>query len=544
MAPRTKKWIVGFGLIAAITLLITLAYDSFRTPNIVLVTVDTLRADYLSCYNPDAASTVEVDALARAGTQFNQAYTLMPVTLPAHASILTSRPPHELRLFDNGQVYREKFALLSEVLKQKGYSTSAFVSLGVLRKKFGLDRGFDVYNDVFLRGRWYRSAEEINAHVFAWLQEQKKPFFAWIHYSDPHGPYLPDDGIPDTEVEFHPSVSEKIVLGARTVHHRNVKLRPGVNTIHFRILNQKDRPRSGYLRKFTTIPANQVEIVFGPEWNRQNIQSQDGWMYFQSNGRIDLINRRERDQDVKLVFSGGMEQSFEEILQNYAKEVHQVDKSIGQLRSRLKELGRADNTIIVLTSDHGEGLQTHGVMGHGYPLYNELLRVPLLIYNPLSGNKQGHVEQVVDHLDIMPTILDLANIKTDAPMRGRSLSKFVTWMRWGNLFRDDQTPRLTFASTPSSVPASYAVQNGALKLIVDIRRKTPHFKAYDLQRDPFEKNNLVRSDRNILAKAPFPEWKSLLLRIDKQTQAAKSEPGKKPDAEDAEMLKALGYTAQ
>ncbi|HSE40207.1 MAG TPA: sulfatase-like hydrolase/transferase, partial [Acidobacteriota bacterium] len=106
---------------------------SFRKYNVILITVDTLRADYLSCYNSAAGKTPNFDRIAKSGVLFTRVHTPISITLPAHASMLTSHYPHELRLFNNGDVFDGSQTMITDVLRKRGYHSSAFVSLGVLK---------------------------------------------------------------------------------------------------------------------------------------------------------------------------------------------------------------------------------------------------------------------------------------------------------------------------------------------------------------------------------------------------------------------------
>ena len=535
-----KKIILGL-LAGLLVFSFTPFLFSTRKFNIILITVDTLRADYLSSYNQDAPPTPEIDSLAKHGTLFEQAFTLMPVTLPAHGSILTSRPPHELKLFDNGQVYRETFPTVSEILKKQGYATAAFVSLGVLKKKFGLNRGFDLYDDDL--PRHWRSAEDVNGALFSWMQEkQKAAFFAWIHYSEPHAPYLPEEHSADTEFFFDDVSVGRFSFLERELEKVELRLSPGSHTVTFRTIGEAKR--SAYLRKFSIPKSSGVEIAFGPEWRKQKTQTGGHWWYFDSKGTIQLINPNPHKIEVNLTFAGGIEQTLPEILKNYAAEVKKIDRSIGSLRKKLKDLGLSNKTIVVLTADHGEGLDGHGLVGHGFTLYNELLNVPLIIHHPFL-TRTTRVQELADHLDLMPTILDLAHIDETVQMRGRSLAKHVTWEPSYRYFRQNTRRPLSFASTPDGVAPSFAVQDGQFKLLYTRRGKSTQYKAFDLSVDPAEKNSLFRTDQALFTKPPFQEWKTLLTSYEKANAVARSERGSSsPDSEDVEMLRALGYTAE
>src|SRR4030042_1507695 len=154
-----------------------------RPENVILITLDTQRADYISAYEPANAATPNIDFLAREGTLYRNAYSLIPITLPSHASLFFSEPPHQIRNYTNGQKLAAKQARPSFVnlFRKKGFATAAFVSLGVLKASFGLEQGFEDYLDEFPPERWYLSAAEVNARVFSWLEKNRHtPLFLCV----------------------------------------------------------------------------------------------------------------------------------------------------------------------------------------------------------------------------------------------------------------------------------------------------------------------------------------------------------------------------
>ncbi len=178
----------------------------FRDFNLLLVSIDTLRADRVGCYGYASAETPVLDELARRGVRCVQAITSMPLTLPGHASMLTGLNPqhHEARL--NGMfAVPDHVQTLAEILRKRGYRTAAVISAFVLDRRFGLAQGFEHYgDDLTTDGRMHafghreRSAEEVNHHVLAWLAKHgKERFFLWVHYFDPHFPYVPPEPFAD-----------------------------------------------------------------------------------------------------------------------------------------------------------------------------------------------------------------------------------------------------------------------------------------------------------------------------------------------------------
>jgi choline-sulfatase len=168
------------------------ATDSAR-PSILLVTLDTTRADAIGPQAADIATPAFNDLAAR-GRQFRQAYATVPETLPSHTSMMTGLYPAGHGLHENAQVVAPDRAVVAERLKQAGYRTAAFVSSFTLARRFGLSRGFDVYNDEFPAGRSERSSRDTTDAALAEVQKRsRQPLFLWVHYYDPHYPYLPPE---------------------------------------------------------------------------------------------------------------------------------------------------------------------------------------------------------------------------------------------------------------------------------------------------------------------------------------------------------------
>lgn len=191
-------------------------------PNVVLVTLDTVRADHCSVYGYSRPTTPGLQSLARAGTTFEAAYAPMATTSPSHATMLTGLHPRSHGVVKNGLVLGATIPTLAEVLRGAGYETAAFVSSYVLNARFGLARGFDRFDDDFtganasfkspewegmtVEGTFDRRADEVTSKVVAWLEARGtpakgaasapaavQPLFLWVHYFDPHDPYEPPE---------------------------------------------------------------------------------------------------------------------------------------------------------------------------------------------------------------------------------------------------------------------------------------------------------------------------------------------------------------
>ena len=216
-APRRSRW----GVIAFVVAMIAAAYGLFvievnreRTPsnleslrgmaagfNVVLITLDTTRADRIGCYGYREADTPNLDRLANEGLRFADAASCVPITLPAHCSIMTGLDPPRHGVRSNGQFgLAESCATLATVLRERSYETAAFVSAFVLDRRYGLARGFDIYDDEVApppdaAGGMTneRSANAVTETALRWLRGRtsERPCFLWVHYFDPHTPYSP-----------------------------------------------------------------------------------------------------------------------------------------------------------------------------------------------------------------------------------------------------------------------------------------------------------------------------------------------------------------
>ncbi|MCX7974805.1 MAG: sulfatase-like hydrolase/transferase [Candidatus Aminicenantes bacterium] len=169
-------------------------------PNVLLITVDTLRPDRVSIYSDKHLKTPNIDSLAVSGVVFDRAFAHVPITLPSHASIFLGLNPPSHGVRDNARFrVGSELTTLAEVLKISGYSTGAFVGAFPLDSRFGLNQGFDYYDDLFPAQPFLpftfseRRAEMVINSAINWLKQQKPPWFCWLHLWDPHSPYLPPE---------------------------------------------------------------------------------------------------------------------------------------------------------------------------------------------------------------------------------------------------------------------------------------------------------------------------------------------------------------
>ncbi|MDB5351306.1 MAG: Arylsulfatase [Planctomycetota bacterium] len=426
------------------------------SPNVLLLVLDTVRADHLSLHGYARDTSPNLARLAHDAVRFERARSTAPWTLPSHASMLTGRWPSEL----STRVDRPldaTFPTLAEYLGSKGYATAGFVAnTYYCNSIYGLDRGFARYEDfpekdtvspvevirssalgrrvadVLRLNRRHlpgekgtrKSAAEINGDFLNWASRQQgRPFFAFLNYYDAHDPYQPPDG---------------------AVRRFGMSARPEAERLA--ILSEYARLTSG----------------------------------------------KKRDRGVATSDEDVIRQSREVLLDSYDDCIASLDAELGRLFAELDRRGLRDDTIIVLTSDHGEHFGEHDLFGHGVSLYEPEVHVPLLIFAP--GVPRGRtMEAPVSLRDIPSTLVDMIGVGTDHPFPGHSLAA-----HWSGkpvaavpiLAEVEQQKK--FAPSPL-IPASL----GPLKAIVDgswvYIRGVNGEQLFNLATDPGQNRDLARS---------------------------------------------------
>lgn len=401
--------------------------------NLLLVTIDTLRADRLGAYGHEGAATPNLDRLAAGGVRFANVYSPVPLTLPTHATLFTGHYPFSTGVRVNGVHYLDESAVtLAERLRQNDYDTAAFVAAYVLISRFGLAQGFDRYEDSLGLDNLFRftselRADEIHRRFADWLHERRArsdagKFFAWLHFYDPHLPYDPPAPYAD---EF------------------------------------SDSPYDG-------------EIAF-------------------------------------------------------------VDSILGRALSDLEE-DALDNTLVVVTSDHGEAFGEHVERGHGLLTYDETLRVPLIFWAPGGLPRGLVVEQRVSLVDVMPTLLELLGLEDgdgDGDRDGRSLRPLLAGR--------ELPPRdLYFESLAGVEEKGWAPRTGVVAedmKFIDV----PRPELYDLVADPAERRNLLVSSERAGREKRTELERRLRALVADGSDAGSGDAERDLDAEDRRQLTALGY---
>lgn len=340
-----------------------------RRPNVLLITMDTLRADRLNCYGNERIRTPHIDALAERGVLFERAYASVPITLPSHTTIMTGLYPHQHGVRDNG-VYRldPSLVTLAETLRDAGYETAAFVSAFVLDRRFRIDQGFDHFDDEMVAPlrtdqlvtgaadlpehsqRWIatwqqpyqRRADETVRRALDWLAGRRdgdRPCFLWVHLFDPHSPYQP------------PSPWDTCY----------------------------DAAYAGTMDGTTATFAEKAAVSPG---------------LFRAEDIGNMIAR-------------------------YDGEVSYADEQIGRLIAAWPD---DDHSLVVFTSDHGEAFGEHRTFWeHMGEIYQENVHVPLILVGAEGVPPGSRRDDLVGSVDILPTVLDVVGLPSPDGLPGRSL---------------------------------------------------------------------------------------------------------------------------
>ncbi len=506
-----------------------------KRENYILITLDTQRADHLSCYDPDNAKTPNFDFLASEGILYENCSSLTPITLPSHGSLFYSQPPHQLKAYNNGHTVKKKRNRPSfvNIFRKKGYSTAAFVSLGVLTANFGLNEGFDLYDDQFQNGRWYLTAEEVNQKVFPWLEKNNDlAFFLWIHYSDPHEPYYPPDTPPDLKVFLNGSLIGEYNLN-KTTYSVELDLKKGKNELEFELVDNFIKNTSLLRARFESLTLAELE-----DEGDIKVEFKEGWIFKKGNSAVFMkpeavVNISDLSEPKKVAFSfnGNVLLPFDVKRENYRKDVEYMDRKFGELLNKLKKLGLMKNTHILVVGDHGESLGDYNNyngephFGHIFFLYDIYMKVPLIVYNPFSEKRGIRVSDSVSLLDIAPTIMDTMGFNMLPHFKGRSMNSLGAEREYF-IFQETYKPQ--------AIRNKFALLNYPFHLI--FTPDSGKYELYDLGNDPWERKNVYdeksKDDQINRMKKILDETVREIIRDKIEVQI---------DTDTERMLKTLGY---
>ena len=486
--------------------------DSFS--DLIFVVVDTLRADRI--LDPeDRIATPRIDRFAAKGLHFTRAHSHANLTLPSHTSMFSSRLPSETRVPLNAARVRGDLPLLSEWMEELGYRTTATISMSTLRPvvpEQGLDRGFAKFDDDLMAsmdGYW---ANERLAPDLAALAASPAPFYLFVHYSDPHAPFRAHGSV---DVEASISIRGELLETVPTPEvinwQRSVSLPPGESEIEiasdyeFSMRYMSCRGPDGEL----TIRYEESEPLVASKRLRAVVEN-PGTQPIEGKFEIWLVDVPDPSEQHR----------------RYDLEVEHVDGVVGALFDEFERLGCYDDAMIIFTSDHGQGLGAHGQDGHGRMLYNDQVHVPLAIKLPMSyaatNALRDNRDQLVRHMDLVPTALDVLGLPALPGQRGVSLL--------------EDAKRLSISESHFSkrLGDMYALRDGRYVLMYGA--KADLFALFDFAEDPGELNDLFDERGH-----EFEEWQRLLREL--SSGALKDLDSRKElDADAQNLLRGLGYT--
>ncbi|HEV7486058.1 MAG TPA: sulfatase-like hydrolase/transferase [Thermoanaerobaculia bacterium] len=425
---RNMRYLVGAFAIAA-TASLSFSCRRAARPNVLVITIDTLRVDHLGCYGYPFARTPAIDKLASESVRFTNAISAAPITMPAHSSIFTGLFPVAHGVRDNGAyALGENAVTLAERLRDAGYTTHAFVSALVLNRRYNLNQGFETYDDdlwaeddpklFMIRERQApKTADRFLQWFGDWDKTRTKPFFTWIHFFDPHQPYRPS--------------------------------------------------------------AIDAALSVSP----------------------------------------------------YDAEIAGVDRQIGRIVETLRARGVLDNTLLILTADHGESLGEHGEQTHAIFVYDATVHVPLLIrYKPSLAPRvyEGSTRSV----DIVPTILGILGLSGGESTDGHDLGAAIRGKEAAPVlpqYSESLLSEVGFGMAPL-----FAIRGDGYKYI-----RAPRPELYDLRNDPHELHDLHASLPRVAANLD-----AQLTQLMKDSSSHSVKAAASPmTRETEESLQALGYLA-
>jgi len=496
------------------------------TKNVVMIVIDTLRADHVGAYGGEVY-TPAIDRLAADGILFEQAYAHIPITGPSHSSLFTSLLPFEHGVHNNGQILAQSWKTLAETLQGGGWHTFAAVSLGVLKRELGYKQGFEVYLDSFDRD-WMKDAGEITDEVLELAETGlSAPFFLFVHYSDPHEPYTPPGlDYPMVRLDLDGLKVAEIAANGRG-NRISVEVPPGHHNLRFAPQRQTQRRfRVDTLR----VIGKGVEVDSAEGWEvDQHFRRKTATYASRFPATLVLANDGREPRGVELDFTLKEHLSVKEVKGRYRQEVEFADRQIGRLLAGLEERGLMRDTIIVFTSDHGEGLGQHKHLSHIHQLYDTLIRVPLIVTLPNGDHAGLRISQRASFVDVFPTLAEMLGVETPVPSSGTSLVPFIS--------RTSSESMPVFAETyrPEAYSDKRAIISGRYKFIHSWSDEREWEELYDLEADPDELVDLFAEEPEIADRLRF----ELLERMRTATQGKVEEADL--SQQDLDRLRALGY---
>ncbi len=456
-------------------------------PHVILITMDTTRSDHVSCYGYDKKTTPFLDQLAADGVVFENVHSTSSWTLPAHASLFTGLYPfsHNAYVKEGSwgfKVLEDKIVTLAEVLAHQGYKTAGFIGGYFCSSFFGIAQGFDYYYE----------------NLFNLIIEFDYFFVTRIYRSFfPFDDFFEKNGLAGKKIT--PQINRAALKWIAKNSH----------TPFFLFLNYFD-PHHPY------ISLDSDEIA-SPRQLSINHRNYVGWEL----GVVRQVLRKVKEL-------GSKEKKY--LLDRYDHEIKQMDRGIGELVQFLKEKGLYDNALIIVTSDHGESFGEHGLMIHSPAVYEELVKVPLIVKYPKDYQKTPQAFTPLSLVDVMPEILTVVDIPIPQEVQGVPFSRGKRTV----LVERYKDKSWTWTAFPFGERSLRAVYKGDYKYIWATDGK---HELYNLKDDPRELHNLVEA-MPLVAR----EMETMLSQWSQRTgqENIKDKPSKMEKGVE-EALKALGY---
>jgi len=494
--------------------------------NLLMIVIDTLRADYVGAYG-GPAETPSIDGFAADGVLFERAYVHIPITGPSHSSLFTSLLPFEHGVHNNGQVLPESWTTLAETLRDNGWRTAGIVSLGVLKREFGYRRGFEIYMDTFERD-WMKNAREVTDEAVGIIEGGlSAPYFLFVHYSDPHEPYTPPGlDYPKADVLLGDRLIGEVVADGRG-NRFEFEVEPGRHPLRFVL--HRPQPKEIFRVGTFTVRGKDVELIVPRNWEVQDPQSNAPTYGSRLPAALELINSERETRKVRLHFTFKRRLEISEVIERYIQEVEFADAQIGRLLAELERRGQLDETLIVFSSDHGEGLGQHNHLAHIHQVYDTLIRVPLIVVDPRTSHAGTRVSHRVAWVDLFPTIAEMLGVDPPSPSSGTSLAPLLRG--------DPMAPRPVFAETrrPDAFTDKRAIISGNFKFIHSWSDGREWEELYDLETDPGELHDLVSQRPDVSDELRRALYDRLRMALRGRADEAELSP------DDLDRLQALGY---
>jgi len=491
-------------------------------PNIILISLDTLRADYLHCYGNDKSITPEMDRIAAKGVLFKSVYAQSNWTLPSHVSMLSAQYPSRHGVNDSNVLIPDRVTLLPQILKAQGYATASFNAAGFVSHRFGFDRGFDLWKEIPKRSGDIR---DIVDEATAWIQNHSdEKFFVFFHTYEVHHPYDPPERFRKQNRGRDAFVEERMDAFFSTVMGGG-ELTPDDFGFFWLLMQSRHRAYlAGKCKAFCSAYQKNTDRDVDCDAFVETVRKLAA-RAFDEEEKIFAWYRSMKKESSSDRFS-----EIDYMVSNYEAEVIYTDQEIGRLLKSLEGMGLKNDTLVVITSDHGEEFVEHGRWGHRRKNhhYEETVRVPLIFYYPGRLPENRKISTTAGLIDIVPTILDLAGIPGQDHFDGISL---VPLINGGN-----GEARLIFCESRFDKHDIWTVTviEDQWKYHHDLKANLPD-ELYNIALDPGETSNLAGTRNDVMAplKAAAAQYEADISR-QKQEEAAL-------DDQLQEQLKDLGY---